>query len=356
MKKNLTKKIFLIGFIALIIFSAFLTPTTKAQPVAYNGANTERFPYHSIYPSEIYEINSTLTIPSSVVIAPEEYGRYEFVHGNESTFIIDGTPTSRSGYVLWGDFFSINATTSSVIAQYLDFYFAFWNESAPIFESPSTVQATFIPVDTNGNVSPSIFNKVADFYNGSNRWVNGGRNYNNLSLHFWNATDIFVTANYTDNGILKIQKTNYSGNYVVSTSLMSEPARMAPQFSFTTEDAILNISSSNIKLDVNITDSDNNNDGVIDVDYLYRVKIGSTWSNWSAITSLIDVDLNSLSSGAHQITLEVKNMYGVTQEQIMIRYTAPPTENIPSYSTWVIALIVLVGTSFLIYRRKQKLR
>ncbi|MFW9895910.1 MAG: hypothetical protein ACFFD7_08920 [Candidatus Thorarchaeota archaeon] len=83
--------------------------------------------------------------------------------------------------------------------------------------------------------------------------------------------------------------------------------------------------------------------------------VGSNWTSWSAVPPQIDYGLSGVPSGAHQITLEVKNKYGTTQQQITIQFThlAPPGA-IPGYSTLIIAIIMLVGISFRIRRFKRR--
>ena len=139
---------------------------------------------------------------------------------------------------------------------------------------------------------------------------------------------------------------------------MSQPAQLPPKFSFTTEDGVLEINSTDLKLIANITDADNNNDGLVDNDYLYRLQIDSTWTNWTTISSLINHDLSSITSGTYQVTMEVKNMYGVVQDQITIQYTAPPpiSTSIPGYSTLIIAVILVLGVSTILFKFRKKTR
>ncbi|KKL78098.1 hypothetical protein LCGC14_2028250 [marine sediment metagenome] len=350
MKKNLIKKIFLIGFLSITIFSAFLTPTTTAQVRTYNGADTERFPYHSMYPSEVYEVNLTFSYGPSFIVPRETIFRRKFVHGNESFLFWPNVFTSQKGYAVWGDSFEINATTGLVLRTQFDIQLAFYNASIP-----NVKYYSFLPVDINGFMSPITFNNVADSQKASGNYSFGIRYPNINSFHFWNTTNNYLTVNYTDDGILKeYQQRRDSDLLFFSISLMSQPARLPPEFSFTAEDDIANITSPNIKIDVDITDADNNNDGDTDTDYLYRIFDGSAWSNWTTIPALIDYDLGSVPSGNYDIIIEVKNMYGITQEQISIQYTKPTTEGIPGYSTILIAILLFFSASIILFRHQKK--
>jgi len=122
-----------------------------------------------------------------------------------------------------------------------------------------------------------------------------------------------------------------------------------------TEGGIININSTTVKLDLDITNQDSNNDKVTDTDYQYRLLINSLWSSWLPVTGLIDYDLSPIPSGAHDITVEVKNMYGITQDQITIQYTAPSTpDGIPGYSTLLIVGLLALGESVIIFRFRKK--
>ena len=73
------------------------------------------------------------------------------------------------------------------------------------------------------------------------------------------------------------------------------------------------------------------------------------------LSGLIDYDLSSVPKGAHQITLEVKNMYGKTQDLITIQYTPPSGgEAISGYSTLIITMVLLLGVSFTVFKYKKR--
>ena len=118
----------------------------------------------------------------------------------------------------------------------------------------------------------------------SGKWEHNQTDINYYSISHWNTTinNFFIRYNYTEKGVL----TNYESHWTFplpNTTLISTPAQLPPEFGFTTEDGNIYVSSTNVKLRVNITDADNNNNGVIDTDYLYRILINSTWSNWAGV-------------------------------------------------------------------------
>ncbi|MFX1570904.1 MAG: hypothetical protein ACFFCV_21400, partial [Promethearchaeota archaeon] len=107
-------------------------------------------------------------------------------------------------------------------------------------------------------------------------------------------------------------------------------------------------------------DADNNNDGVIDTDYEYRIYNGTSWTAWAVIPATIDYDLGNVTTGNYDITMEVKNMYGISSHQIQIQYTVPdgnggngePPE-IMGYSIVLTSIALLLGVSFLIQRNRK---
>ena len=140
-------------------------------------------------------------------------------------------------------------------------------------------------------------------------------------------------------------------------TLYSQPAQLPPVFSFSTEDDILIVNSTDIALKVTIAAADNNNDETIDTDYQYRVVKGSTGTSWALIPPLIDIDLGLVSAGNYMVSMEVKNMYGTTQEQIEIQYDPPgdgDSPEIPGYSIILISIAFLIGVSFLIFKNRMR--
>ena len=335
MKKNLTKKIFLIGFFSFTIFSAFLMPTTKAQTWTYSGADTERIPYHSVYPSEWYVYN--------VSDDSQRFYIYEISNGNVTDLGLG------NGYCVWLNRYWQNATSGEL--ECVDTVpYSSWNVSIGYQGN-----GYLIPVEDDGKVSQRILDNVSSSMYSVGVWEHNQTYLNPNSIAFWNDTynNDFHYINYTEKGIFASNRWDIipAGNM----TLISVPAQLPPEFSFSTEDSILDITSPNIKLDVNITDADNNNDGDTDTDYLYRIFDGSTWSNWTTIPALIDYDLGSVPSGNYDIIIEVKNMYGITQEQITIEYTAPPPDNgISGYSTMLIAILLFFSASIILFRHRKK--
>ncbi len=112
---------------------------------------------------------------------------------------------------------------------------------------------------------------------------------------------------------------------------------------------------------VDITDADNNNDQIVDTDYQYRIYNGTSWTAWAAIPATIPYDLGNVTTGNYDITMEVKNMYGVSSEQIQIQYTAPSDDGdgdgeppeIPGYSVILTSIALLLGVSFLIQKNRK---
>ena len=214
-----------------------------------------------------------------------------------------------------------------------------------------------LPVENDGKLSQDILNNVSShLLSISIDWEFNQTYTNPYSIAHWNETitDYFIHYNYTDGGALSVY-TIWGGVFPYANStLVSLPAQLPPEFSFTTEDGILDVNSLGIKLNVSLIDADNNNNGITDTDYQYRILVDSTWTTWTVLSDLLDYDLSSVPSGAHQITIEVKNMYGVTQEQITIQYTVPTTpDGIPGYSAMIVTAVILLGASVIILRYKR---
>ncbi|GAH12397.1 unnamed protein product, partial [marine sediment metagenome] len=100
-----------------------------------------------------------------------------------------------------------------------------------------------------------------------------------------------------------------------------------------------------------------NNDNITDTDYSFRTFNGTAWTPWAPITSLIVFNMSSVPSGNYDISIPVKNMYGVTSVWLTIQYTAPGDgeEAIPSYSLLIISLISLVSVSIIFHITRKKL-
>lgn len=347
-----SKKLFVIGFFCMTLTSLFLIPIAPAQEVVYDGANTERFPYFLIYPSEVFEYNWTAFVFEHIASANETYCKYEIVKGNNTLYYhIDGF-TSQKGYGLWGSTTVINATSETVMSIEPEEQLAFWNASIPF---NGTMGWTFIPVGEDGIVSPFIFDKIVDYFNTSWSYLYSRAYYDIYSMHFWSAADEYRMLNYTEDGILKDSRSVSSGGRIsFNQTLMSMPARLPPVFSFDTVSGLSTITSRQISLDLTIPAADNNNDGLPDTDYQYRVFESGVWSDWAVVTPFIDYDLGSVSAGNYTLTVEVKSMYGVTQEQIEVEYI-PSSDAIPGYSAVLILVVLGFSISILLSKYRKKL-
>lgn len=348
-----SKKLILISTLTIILAVPFLIPITRAVEWTYDGVDTTNIPGFSVYPSEWIVFNVT-----GAGISPEMLYELRILKGN----ITD--PGPGNGTCVWGSTWLVNATsgekTSTPPSVAL---FSYWNETVGYISGSLPF---IIPVENDGKVSLSILNNVSVFmgmivasYNLEHQQV-----YPNInSIAFWNTSNnAYLKMNYTDDGIL----TNWEAYLLLdppmgNITLYSKPAQLPPDFSFTTEDGNLTVTSTDFKLDITVNAADNNNDDVVDTAYQYRILNGSVWSGWTAPTSQLDWDLASVASGNYVITMEVKNMYGVTQKQITIQYTAPGGDGdgaggIPSYPIAIISLVAILGISLIILRQRKKLR
>jgi len=189
---------------------------------------------------------------------------------------------------------------------------------------------------------------------------NSATYYKEYFFHYWNSShnNAYLRANFTDDGILMKFEHYKTGFGYHNYTLISQPAQKAPAFDFTTDTGSLTVNSTEFKLNITVTDADNNNDGKTDTDYLYRIQNGTEWTDWAAIPNLLDWDLGDVEEGSYDITIEVKNMYGVTQEEITIEYEPPPKKKrgaIPSYPIAMISIIVMFSISIIILKNRKKL-
>ena len=346
--KNL-KKLSFIYIFGMLLFTSFLIPRATAQEWTDDGVDTTNIPGFSVYPSEWYVYEP---FP-----APGWGFLFEIVKGN-----ITVLPPFGIGTTVWSDYYMLMGMTSGNKTLYSpDVLLGFWNETlgfATLLPFP-----IIIPVESNGIVSLSILNKFSIFFElayASYEFEHHQIYPNIYSIAFWNtSSNAYFNLNYTDDGILTRWEYDTPGSFGVGSSnmtLYSQPAQLPPSFSFTTESGELTTNTTEIKLIVNITDADNNNDGVTDNDYSYRVFNGTGWTAWGPVTSLIDYDLGSVAGGNHNITMEVKNMYGVTSDTITIQYIAPKKDGIPSFPIAIISLVAIFSVSIIILIQRKKLR
>ncbi|MBA7511682.1 hypothetical protein ES705_03678 [subsurface metagenome] len=352
--KKLNRNI-LIGITSLILICPFLIPITKAQEWTFDGVDTTNIPDYSVYPSEWYNYDI-----SAVGVPPNFRYLIEIVKGN-----ISDPAMGENGTCVWGNLWTFNITSREKTLSWPNSLLGYWNETVG-FDSDST--AFIIPVENNGKVSLPILNNVSDYLESSPAMApytfQQQQVYPNIySIAYWNTSfnNAYLKLNYTDDGILTKYETNIMtlGNL----TLYSQPAQLLPVFSFTTENDTLSLNSTDFKIKTTITGADNNNDGVTDpnTDYLFRILNGSTWTDWAAPTSLLDWDLGSVAAGNYTIKMEVKNMYGVTEEQVTIEYIPPKAITdgdgiISSYPIFLVSTFAILGISIIIYRYRKKLR
>jgi len=354
-------KVVLILSFSIILISFFFIPQTNAQEYTYDGVNTEKIPNFSVYPSEWYLWNTTAKAGwTQGEIPPENYTLCEIIKGN-MTDLWQGNPGPLVNYTsIYVDLWNVNATSGekSLAPTGKTYQINMWNASA--FPPYVSYMHLIIPVASNGKVSEDILNNVTWMYEMYFYSYDYKVIYPNIySFHYWNSTD-YLIANYTSDGILKNLEHTYMYFPMPNMTLISEPAQHSPEFSFTTETGSLIVNSTEFKLNISITDVDNNNDGEIDTDYLFRIQNGTEWSDWTTVPNLLDWDLGSVEEGSYEITVEIKNMYGISQEEITINYVPPEEpgdrdEIIPGYPLFLVLTIITLISSILI-RKKYKNR
>jgi len=347
------RKLVLYSILCIMTSSFLFFPGVRAQDIVYNGVDTEKFPNFIMYPSEVYEYNYSSFI-SKWQARPEFYMQFEFLKGND-TFLLDMPGVflyDSPGYGIWGNFYGINDTTGAITHQISDYQIAFWNESILLYGS-----GRFIPVNASGEVSRSTLDKAAEACNSS--WWMGYLNmevyYNINSFRLWNGPSDYIIANYSSDGIRLNFIVNVSASSMLFTdTLMSRPVQLPPVFSFATHSGLSTVSSRQVTLDLTIPAADNNNDGLPDTDYQYRMYEGGIWSTWEDVTPTMSYDLGSVSAGNYTLTVEVKSMYGVTQEQIEVEYIPSSSDAIPGSSVLLIVAIMGFSISILLSRYRKK--
>ena len=343
--KNLKKLIFKF-IIGIFVFTSFLIPRTTAQEWTYDGVDTTNIPGFSVYPSEWYVYNASFTRhdPHEILNA------LEIVKGNISWL----PAMSGNGTCVWGNGWQLNTTSGEKTLIIHDMFFGFWNESIG-FSSGDTY---IIPVENNGKVSIPILNNISAFIESvfPPNYFDHSQVYPNInSFAYWNTSNnAYCKLNFTDRGIL-YQLETYKA-HMWNVTLYSQPAQFPPDFSFTTESGILDVNSTSFKLNITITDADNNNDGSIDTNYLFRILNGSAWSTWASPPNILDWDLGLVPAGNYSITIEVKNMYGVTQEQLTIQYTPSETTSINGFPIYLVVIVAMLGVLVIITIYPKKLR
>jgi len=339
--KKLNKFILISSFTLFLICPLFI-PISKAQEWVYDGVDTENIPNHSVYPSEWYVFAQTLLDPEILSVG-------EISHGN----ITDIGP--GPGYCAWGNGLLLNITSGETTSISNKSLISYWNETIGFIGGGS-----IIPVELDGMVSDRILSNISLSWEtsmlSSYIFEHKQRYLNTYSLAFWNETynSAYIHFNYTNDGILAA-----SNCYLLpfgNLSLYSQPAQLPPVFSFAPEQGLI-VNSTTFILDIDIAAADNNNDGVTDTDYLMRHFQGSSWTSWGTPPNQLLWSIGSSApSGNYTITIEVRNMYGVTQEQIEVQYVPPSDDEtpIPGYPTLFIAIAISIAISYLILKNRIK--
>ncbi|MFX0044091.1 MAG: hypothetical protein ACFE8L_14345 [Candidatus Hodarchaeota archaeon] len=360
MKKS--NKYILLGIFCIFFIIPVYIPLTNAQEWIYNGVDTERIPEFFVYPSERYYYNYTGGFFDGT------YLRFDIVKGNiTDTFmgtpLVPLLPPLVNGTCIFGDIYIGNATTGEEVLGVSDYQIVYWNETIGLI-TLNQLPAIFIPVDEYGEVTVQSLEIAIE----SVQWAVEvgwyGRFEHNASypsiysIELWNSTynNVYYKINFTETG-QQINTEIYNIAYSPNVTLISRPIQTAPLFSLTTKSGDLTTRTTDITLIANITDADNNNDGIIDADYSYRIYNGTNWTSWAPVTSEIDYDLGSVMKGYYELTMEVKNMYGVVDESITIQYTGQEGGEgiIPGYPIIIISLVAILSVSIIIVKRRKTL-
>ncbi|MBY9015194.1 MAG: hypothetical protein KGD68_05825 [Candidatus Lokiarchaeota archaeon] len=334
---------------------------------SYDGANTERIPEFSIYPSEwyIHEINYLGMVQNHSIVEIGDAGIRNTFNGMNEFPPYYGTFTN-------GTIISYNIATWNITND--DPFWVpgipddamYWNGTAYL-----AMGGMFTPInESTGTVTENILDSFLYYIDSTFTMMTGSpfehRSVypNTYSVALWNETDntAHVYVNFTADGIIQSME-SYNVPFSANATLYSQPAQLPPVFSLSTDDDILTINSTDFKIATTITDADNNNDGVTDTDYLFRILNGSTWTDWAAPTSLLDWDLGSVPAGNYTITIQVKNMYGVTQEQITIEYIPPAVITdgdgdgfVSGYPIFLVSMVAILGIIIITYRYRKKMK
>lgn len=365
MKMNRLKKLILIGIPAIILFSFFLIPRTSAQEWVYNGVNTEKIEGFSVYPSEWYIWNTT---GNPTYYPDENLTIFEIVKGNMTDYYMGMTDwpspygTLTNGTSIFLKTYWLNTTSGEKYALPPApnlVQLCWWNETVGFLGWYSPM----IPVDDNGKVTEQILNYTAISMATISEVV-GSINFeksqiypNIYSLKLWNESynEAYFCSNYTEDGILT-KMDWYLLPIMPNMTLYSQPAQQPPDIDLATKDGILTVNITDITLNISITDVDNNNDGDTDVDYLFRILNGSEWTDWTTPPGLLNWTLNATEAANCTVTIEVQNMYGVTQKQITIEYVPPPEGIIPGYPIIPLSIAFTFGISIVVYFSRKKLK
>ncbi|MBY8989414.1 MAG: hypothetical protein KGD58_01560 [Candidatus Lokiarchaeota archaeon] len=344
-----TRKLFAISLFVMTLSSLFLITLVPAQEIIYEGVDTQKIPDFSIYPSERYIWN----ISGGAGFQDEEYRIDHIIKSNRTdefepdfaTYPVDGTS-------VWADRYVMNSTSSEIINLEPELQVIYWNET----EDPTNFY--YLPFESSAVTSDNLIDYWRDdLYNLEGPFENVQSYYNIYSFKLWNesSNNAYMFVNYSSQGILQYMEAFDVSIFMPNITLMSQPAQLQPAFSFVTASGLSTVTSTQISLDLTIPTADNNNDGLPDTDYQYRVFEDGVWSNWNVVTSFINYDLGSVPAGNYTLTVEVKNMYGITQEQIEVEYIPSSSDAIPGFSAVLILVILGFSVTILLNKYRKKM-
>ena len=353
--KNQISTLVLITF--FFIFSSSIFPREGvAEEWTYEGIDTLRIPEFSVYPSECY----SWFYPDE----PSFYGIFlmlEITKANLTNSYSNGVNflMGENGTSIWADQWWGNISTGEKQKINNDIQVLYWNKSVG-YRAMSTV---FIPLEENDIISEETLENATENWEITFFPLVGITfehftvNINSLSCKYWNAThnQASFIANYTEDGFLKDLE-GYLIPGMTNTTLLSIPARLTPDFEIITENGEFKFEDKSVIVNVTINDADNNNDGVIDDDYLYRIFVDNQWTDWVTPTNQINWTLSGSDAGNYTMLIEIKNMYGITQEEITIEY-APLVTDLPAISGYSIITMIFcfaLGVLIILIRNRRK--
>jgi len=356
---NIKKQISIFVFISvfLIISISFLPRESVAEEWTYEGIDTLRIPEFSVYPSECY---SYIYLEGSYLYG--NFMMFEITKANLTNSYLHppiiNIPMGENGISIWAEQWLGNVSTGEKQKIVSDVQLVYWNKSVGY----RAVNTLLIPLEENGMISEETFENATEnweimfFPIAGLTFEHFTTNINSLSCKYWNDTynQAYFIANYTEDGVLKDIET-YIDYGMDNVTLLSKPAQSTPDFEIISENGEFIFENRNVILNVTINDADNNNDGVIDDDYLYRIFVNSQWTDWAIPTNQINWTLSGSEAGNYTITVEIKNMYGITQEEITIEY-APAVSELPVISGYSIITIIFcfaLGVLILLIRNRR---
>jgi len=356
---NIKKQISILVFISVfLIFSiSFLPRESVAEEWTYEGIDTLRIPEFSVYPSECY---SWIYLEGS-----DLYGNFMMLEITKANLTnsylhpaIITLPMGENGISIWAEQWLGNVSTGEKQKVLSDVQLVYWNKSVGY----RAVNTILIPLEENGTISEETFENATEnweimlFPMFVKNFEHFTTNINSLSCKYWNDTtnQAYFIANYTEDGVLKDMETYLFPGWV-NITLLSKPAQLTPNFEIITENGEFIFKNRSVILNVTINDADNNNDGVIDDDYLYRIFVDSQWTDWEIPINQINWTLSGSEAGNYTITVEIKNMYGITQEEITIEYAPLDTKlpDISGYSFITMMFCFTLGVIILLIRKRR---